>query len=614
MPDNALDNLLPEGDDAAELRTDARAGAEAYAAAVAERLSASDAGVARATEVFLQRQARLLKAQEELLDEDRPGRRRDSRLRGIGAYLRLGLQLFGVLAATALGVGLLVMLADAFNAQSVIVDPFDAPPTLAGRGLSGKVVASRLLDQLTRLQAATHGSAVKRNLSNAWTNDIKVEVPETGVSIGDVDRMLKARFGHELHIGGDLVQNDDGGLALTVRGDGVLPKTFVGGAGELDKLTAEAAEYIYGQSEPSLFADYLMSSGRAAESVAFAKAAFATASAADRPYIVNTWADALGAVGARPQALMPLYREALNLKRDFWPAYNNLMNTQWDLGDEEDAWRTGGAMLATAGGRPGRAAEIYYQNWDTLTWNDQAARIALIADAAASGGIGTGTASDGPGIADFDQRLHDATDAEFQLQTARADAADPTLAAIAHFVHGRLALEAGNAQQADAEMEAFGAAYANPIVAFNYPGYNCWIAPAEEAAGHPDKADAVLNAGGHFVDCYRFRGDILDHRGDWAGAQRAYAAAVALAPDLPAGYYSWGLALARHGDLGGATAKLAAANARGPHWADPLKAWGDVLARQGRWGQARDKYEEALKYAPEWAALRAAAGAARGRG
>ena len=26
----------------------------------------------------------------------------------------------------------------------------------------------------------------------------------------------------------------------------------------------------------------------------------------------------------------------------------------------------------------------------------------------------------------------------------------------------------------------------------NNPGYNCWIAPAEEAAGHPDKADAVL--------------------------------------------------------------------------------------------------------------------------
>jgi predicted Zn-dependent protease len=66
------------------------------------------------------------------------------------------------------------------------------------------------------------------------------------------------------------------------------------------------------------------------------------------------------------------------------------------------------------------------------------------------------------------------------------------------------------------------------------------------------------------------------------GAQKAYAEAVALAPDLPAGYYSWGVALARHGDLAGAEAKLKDANQRGPHWADPLKAWGDVFAKQGR--------------------------------
>jgi len=59
----------------------------------------------------------------------------------------------------------------------------------------------------------------------------------------------------------------------------------------------------------------------------------------------------------------------------------------------------------------------------------------------------------------------------------------------------------------------------------------------------------MIRNGEHFVDCERFRGDILDHRGDWPGAQKAYSAAVALGPDLPAGYYSWGVALARHGDL-----------------------------------------------------------------
>ena len=76
-----------------------------------------------------------------------------------------------------------------------------------------------------------------------------------------------------------------------------------------------------------------------------------------------------------------------------------------------------------------------------------------------------------------------------------------------------------------------------------------------------------------------------------------------LAPSIPSGYYSWGLALAKHGDLNGAAAKFRAANQKGPHWADPLKAEGDVLAKQGRTREAIAKYNEALKYAPNWKQL-----------
>ena len=188
--------------------------------------------------------------------------------------------------------------------------------------------------------------------------------------------------------------------------------------------------------------------------------------------------------------------------------------------------------------------------------------------------------------------------------TQRTDAdKDPFTIALTHFVHGWSALDAGGGTRAAGEMEAFARMAADPAVGLQVPGYACWLAPAEEMAGHPDKADAALKAAGRFVDCYRFRADILDHRGDWPGAQRAYADAVALAPDLPAAYYSWGLALARHGDLNGALAKYAAANARGPHWADPLKAWGDALATQGRWAEADAKYAQAAPFAPKWKAL-----------
>jgi tetratricopeptide (TPR) repeat protein len=81
---------------------------------------------------------------------------------------------------------------------------------------------------------------------------------------------------------------------------------------------------------------------------------------------------------------------------------------------------------------------------------------------------------------------------------------------------------------------------------------------------------------------------------------------VTLTPDLPAGYYSWGVALARHGDLAGAEAKFRDANRRGPHWADPLKAWGDLLVKQGKTKEALARYNAALGYAPNWKQLKEA--------
>ena len=144
------------------------------------------------------------------------------------------------------------------------------------------------------------------------------------------------------------------------------------------------------------------------------------------------------------------------------------------------------------------------------------------------------------------------------------------------------------------------------------PVRSCFAAVDYQKSGMTQKADAALDAPKRimgvdtYVDCYRSRGDVLDLRGDWAGAQEWYEKAVKLGPSLPAGYYSWGVALAKHGDLAGAAAKLELANQKGPHWADPLKAWGDVFAKQGNIKEALAKYDEALKYAPNWKQLKAA--------
>jgi tetratricopeptide (TPR) repeat protein len=592
---------------------EALASAEAFASAVAAKLAGHDADVARKTVEFLNEQTQLLKVQKEHLKDEHALRMahlrnqlREENVRRFGLRLRTGFQLFIILVATVIGIGFAVMIRDAVTSRRVVIDPFHAPPALAARGLDGTVVANALLDDLSHLQDATRSSAAARNLSSAWASNIKLDVPETGVSIGEISRLLRERFGHDVHVEGDLVETPTGGLTLTVRGNGVPPNTFSGSATELKKLTVEAAEYVYSKSQPARWAAYLGGVERFDEAIAFCRTAIAGADASERPGLLNTWASVIISIGGSTRESLSLLRAAVKLEPDYWVAHFNIQNDLMLLGDEEGAWRAGEDMRTAAGSRPGRAPETYYGNWDYLTWNLRAWLDAVVADVEAHAGVGTNVGAAGPQIADIEARLHDPEAADLALKTTKEDPHDPTIPAMTHVVRGRMAAEAGDAARAAMEMEAFGAAYANPAVSSNSPGYNCWIAPAEEAAGHPDKADAVLKTGGTFVDCYRFRADILADRGDWPGAQKAYADAVALAPDLPAAYYSWGVALAKHGEFEAAAGKLKDANQKGPHWADPLKAWADVLVKQGNIKAALTRYDEALKYAPNWKQLKEA--------
>ena len=162
------------------------------------------------------------------------------------------------------------------------------------------------------------------------------------------------------------------------------------------------------------------------------------------------------------------------------------------MGDEEGAWRASEELRKAAGGRPGRAPEEMFQNADTLNWNLPAWRASLVADVDSHAGLGTASTSQWPVIADVDIRLHDTTSAQLALETTKENEHYQTLGGLVNFVIGRVAAEAGDAPQAAREMEAFATAFANPDVRSNFPGYGCWVAPAEEAAGHPEKADAVL--------------------------------------------------------------------------------------------------------------------------
>jgi tetratricopeptide (TPR) repeat protein len=619
MAEGIIGGALGEEEERPEVEApEGPSGAEAFAASIAAIASRQDPQVARDTSAFLQEQTKLLKLQSEYIEIEHTLRMahlrnqvKEENVRRLGLRLRVSFQFLMAFVSAAIALGLLVMINDSVTSRGVVIDLFDVPPAPATTGLNGKVVAAGLLDVLTKIQAASRSAVERRALSNAWTSEISIEIPETGLSIGQLERMLKTRFGHDQHIDGDLVATEKGGFALTVRGSGILPKTFADEGRNLEKLLTQAGEYVYGQSQPGLWTAYLSNNNRADEAIAFAKASYQSVSPTERPYVLNYWANAIntrGGAGANQDAL-PLYREAVRLKPDYWTGYNNIMVALNALGDEEGVVRTGKELMKLAGGRPGRAGEEMYQNYDVAVLDLPAVLASNISDLENHGGNGTTSSAGGSenlSVALLEALMHDVQAATLGLKTTLVDEKNVSDVAIATFAQALLAEEAGDFKAAASQWDAFFKAYADPSFATSNPPLICYAAVAYEKTGQPTSADAALRpfGGATFVDCYRFKADVLDMRGDWEGAKEWYAKGVKLGPSIPSGYYSWGRALFKHGDLDGAAAKFKEANKKGPHWADPLKAWGDVLAKQGKSKEALAKYDEALKYAPNWKQLK----------
>jgi hypothetical protein len=107
-------SLQDDGDEShATAAADATVGAEAFAVAVAARLSGNDPGVAPKTKALLDKQSKLLEIQAKHLVDEHALRldhlvRQSHLLRGqrLGQSFRIGFQVFIALAATVIGLGI----------------------------------------------------------------------------------------------------------------------------------------------------------------------------------------------------------------------------------------------------------------------------------------------------------------------------------------------------------------------------------------------------------------------------------------------------------------------------------------------------------------------------
>jgi hypothetical protein len=145
-------------------------------------------------------QSQLLKVQKRHLEDEHALRvahlrnqLREEKVRRFGLRLRVGFQLFLALVATVIGIGALIMIRDAIADHGLVAEEFSVPPEFADKGMTGRVVASDVLDQIGDIQSAASSGRAMTTFKNNWGEDIKVDIPQTGVSIGELSRILHQR-------------------------------------------------------------------------------------------------------------------------------------------------------------------------------------------------------------------------------------------------------------------------------------------------------------------------------------------------------------------------------------------------------------------------------------
>jgi hypothetical protein len=129
----------------------------------------------------------------------------------LGVFLRLATALVGVGVAGALG----FMVWSAATSNGLMIEPFSVPPDLAERGLTGQVLAAKLQDRLALMERNTNSLRPAKSYANSWgEHAIKLDIPETGISLTELDDFLRAKLGHDINVSGEVVHVASG-LVLT---------------------------------------------------------------------------------------------------------------------------------------------------------------------------------------------------------------------------------------------------------------------------------------------------------------------------------------------------------------------------------------------------------------
>jgi tetratricopeptide (TPR) repeat protein len=560
-------------------------------------------------DAFLDEQMRLIRLQTEHLHEQRQVILSRLKLGRWKDRVTLALQALTALVGVAIAAAVAVMAWQAHEEHGLTIAAFSVPPDLAARGLTGQVVADRVLDRLSALQNQTVSARPASTYADDWGDDIKVEIPETGVSLGELNRYLRQWLGRETRVSGEVVRTPTG-LSVTARAGAQPGKSFSGSESDTDALISQAAEALYATTQPYRYAVYLTSHGREAEALATFQWLARHGPAEDQPWAYAGWSGALleradyeGAarvVREGQRRSLPLYDSGalnnLSIAENALLRFDALATARQV---QEEAKRTGrgfgrlspeealGNIEGAIDNRLGdfRAGSEAWGRDPGFNIEGRAVQVTTL--------LGRMLVSD-----------HDVT-AGLRLSS-------PTSEGLLSFSGLSYGVDADRMRAAVALQDwpgvvttghkAFVMAAPDPRTRqFAYREIAATLAIGYARVGRLADARAMLDR--TLLDCepcLEARAWVAELAGDHASADRWFAELERAEPEIPFPDADWGEAMLERGDADGAIARLKQAHRKGPHFADPLETWGEALATKRDYAGAIARFVEADQYAPRW--------------
>jgi tetratricopeptide (TPR) repeat protein len=539
-----------------------------------------------------------------------------------GVLLRVGTAVVGIAVAGLFG----LMLWDAAHSSGLIVEPFAVPSDMAANGLTGQVVASQMLDKLSAMQEITYSSRPPQSYENNWGDNLKVEIPETGVSISELQQFLKDWLGHDTHITGEVWRTQNG-IAVTAREGSEPGATFTGPESDLDGLLQKAAEHVYSVTQPFRYANYLDRdlgapdiADRAARAAAIYRKMIAGPNVQEQAWGWYGLGFIEGFVNPDHRASTGNHRRAIAVDPDFTLSHYNLANGGTTNGRYEDGLANAlttkhllerrnvpdvdprqlslrllvmDAQIATDKGDFGEALRNFKTGTEATEFFDNAAL-----------GRDTFTGSvlqmlarlhDGGGVRAYMRNLG-VSSLGFNFSTSPGARGGTNVA----FIVFSSLEDWPDILRIEKEPQA----RILRLDYLNFPKHAAFLALARAHIGDLRGAETLIApTPADCDDCVIARGQIADMQGQRGRADYWFARVEKAEPSIPFADTAWGQALLERGDADAAIAKFTLANQKGPQFADPLEMWGEALMKKNRSDLALAKFTEAEKYAPNWGRL-----------